>query len=56
MLNSKAGLLEEMKEFQNIIKMYQEAFPENPIWSQAGKKDKKQKKPAQQIEQEPVQT
>ena len=32
MIKSKDGLLEEMKELQGIIKMYQDAFPENPIW------------------------
>lgn len=50
MIASKSKTLEEMKELQGIIKMYQDAFPENPIWSTAaGKKDKKQKKPQQQI-------
>lgn len=45
MLNSKASILEEMKENQAIIKMYQDAFPENPVWQQiGGKKDKKGKK------------
>ena len=55
MINSKEGILEEMKENQAIIKMYQEAFPENPIWQTTGKKDKKQKKPQQQSEQVPAQ-
>lgn len=32
MINSKTKILEEMKELQGIITMYQEAFPENPIW------------------------
>lgn len=41
MITSRAGLNEEMKELQGIITMYQEAFPENPIWANLGKKDKK---------------
>jgi hypothetical protein len=45
MINSKNKILEEMKDLQGIITLYQEAFPENPIWQQVGKKDKKQKKP-----------
>lgn len=44
-----------MKELQGIITMYQEAFPENPIWQNLGKKDKKQKKQPQVQEQVQVQ-
>ena len=43
MMGSKGKLLEEMKDLQGIITMYQEAFPDNPIWSQTGKKDKSKK-------------
>jgi hypothetical protein len=43
MIASKDGLLAEMKDLQGIITMYQEAFPENPIWSQTGKKEKGKK-------------
>ena len=32
MISSKTLLLEEMKDLQGIINLYQEAFPENPIW------------------------
>jgi len=32
MINSKSSLLEEMKDLSGIIKMYQDAFPDNPIW------------------------
>lgn len=44
MIKSKEGIKEEMKELQGIIKMYQEAFPDNPVWQTVGKKDKKGKK------------
>lgn len=46
MISRKNPLLEEMKQQQEIIKMYQEAFPENPAFAASGKK----KKPAQQEE------
>lgn len=42
MLNSKDGILEEMKELEGVIKMYQEAFPDNPAFA-VGKKAKKAK-------------
>jgi hypothetical protein len=45
MISSKKAIIEEMDDLQAIIKMYQEAFPENPIWATVGKKDKKGKKP-----------
>ncbi len=46
MINSKAALLEEMKQQEDIIKMYQEAFPDNPAFAQgAKKKDTKKKAP-----------
>jgi len=44
MLNSKSGLVDEMKELQGIVKMYQEAYPDNPNFQT--KKDKKAKKGA----------
>jgi len=44
MIASRNKVLEEMKELTGIITMYQEAYPENPIWQQIGKKDKKTKK------------
>ncbi len=40
MLNGRPAILEEMKELQAIIKMYQDAYPDNPIWLEA-KKGKK---------------
>ena len=44
MIKSKDLLLEEMKQQQHIIKMYQEAFPDNPAFANAGKGKKGQKK------------
>lgn len=56
MIASRASILAEMDEQKAIIKMYQEAFPENPVWSQIGtKKDKKPKKGGQQAKEEPAQ-
>jgi hypothetical protein len=40
MIKSKEGLLEEMKQQQEIIKMYQEAFPDNPAFATSSKKKK----------------
>lgn len=47
MIASKDKILEEMKEQQEIINLYQQAFPENPIWQTIGKKDKKAPKQEQ---------
>jgi hypothetical protein len=46
MIKNKEAIVEEMNELQNIIKLYQEAFPDLPVWSSisGGKKDKKAKK------------
>jgi len=33
MIASRSAILAEMEEQKAIIKMYQEAFPENPVWS-----------------------
>jgi hypothetical protein len=41
MVKSKDSIKEEMSELQGIIKMYQEAFPENPVWQQIGGKKEK---------------
>ena len=38
MLQSKDKLVQEMTELQGIIKMYQEAFPDNPAFTQVAKK------------------
>ena len=46
MVNSKEGIVQEMKEQESILNMYKEAFPDNPAFAVAGKKKKKQ--PAQQ--------
>lgn len=45
MLNSKGGLLEEMKELEGTIAMYKEAFPDNPVFATGGKKKDLKKKP-----------
>ena len=37
-LKSKDQILKEMDEQQAILKIYQEAFPENPVWAKKGKK------------------
>ena len=42
MVNSKEGIVLEMKEQEAILNMYKEAFPENPAFAGAGKKKKKQ--------------
>lgn len=56
MVKSKDGLLEEMKAQQEIIKMYQEAFPDNPVWAQTGKKKpKKESAKQEEVKAEPVQ-
>jgi hypothetical protein len=44
MIKNKPALLEEMQDLENVLKMYKDAFPENPIWAQAGTKDKKKAK------------
>jgi hypothetical protein len=38
MIQSKEKLNQEMAEQTAIIKMYQEAFPDNPAFTAAGKK------------------
>ena len=38
MIASKAGLVAEMEELQGNINMYQEAFPENPVFTGGAKK------------------
>lgn len=38
MIQSKDKLNQEMSELLAIIKMYQEAFPDNPAFQQIGKK------------------
>jgi hypothetical protein len=38
MVSSKAGLIAEMDELQANINMYQEAFPENPVFQGGAKK------------------
>ena len=43
MVKSKVGILEEMKQQQDIIKMYQEAFPDNPVFAANPKKSKPKK-------------
>ena len=45
MVNSKDGLLAEMKEQEGILNMYKEAFPDNPAFAVTGKKKKKQPAP-----------
>lgn len=42
MVNSKEGILLEMKEQEAILNMYKEAFPDNPAFAVGGKKKKKQ--------------
>ncbi len=53
MVNSKEGIVLEMKEQEAILNMYKEAFPENPAFAGAGKKKKKQ--PVQQQPKEVAQ-
>lgn len=44
MLEHKDGLIQEMKELENTLKMYKEAFPDNPAFATGGKKKEKAKK------------
>jgi hypothetical protein len=42
MILSKDGIVAEMAEQEGILKMYQKAFPDNPVWGK--KKGKKAQK------------
>ena len=53
MINSKEGLVTEMKDLQGILKMYEKAFPDNPVWSKKkGKKAQKEEQPKAEAEPE----
>lgn len=44
MINSKGATLAEMKDLENIIAMYKEAFPDNPVFATGAKKKDIKKK------------
>lgn len=48
MLESKVKLVQEMDELQQTINMYQEAFPENPVFKGGAKKKAAPKQAAKQ--------
>lgn len=50
MLGKKDKLVKDMKELDDIIKMYQQAFPDNPAFQASGKKKDKQKKQQEEVQ------
>lgn len=42
MLNNEEPLTSEMKDLKSMLKMYEKAYPDNPLWSKKGAKKGKQ--------------
>jgi hypothetical protein len=40
MLSNEEPLNAEIKDLKSMLKMYQKAFPDNPVWSKKEKKGK----------------